>query len=238
MSAGFPTSACIIDDDVDFVNFLSEYLQSRGCQARGFHSAEDLMASGEIDRFEFFIVDLMLPGIDGVDLISLIRARTNAGILVISGRMGPDAFNSVLAAGADMFINKPIRFDQVYHSMVSIMRRVGDIRPENASWLFDEAGEMLIAPGGDCARLSPLETAMLAALRARQGEPLTRVELAEAAGISPGADYRNLDAAMFRLRRKIERDTRQPSPIRTVHGVGYQLSAPFETGAATGGKRP
>lgn len=79
---------------------------------------------------------------------------------------------------------------------------------------------------------------MLAALRARQGEPLTRVELAEAAGISPGADYRNLDAAMFRLRRKIERDTRQPSPIRTVHGVGYQLSAPLETGAATGGKRP
>lgn len=238
MSEKFPSSACIIDDDRDFVDFLGEYLQSRGCDAKGFGTAEELLASGELEHFEFFIVDLMLPGIDGVDLISLIRARTRAGILVVSGRMGPDAFNSVLAAGADMFINKPVRFDQIYHSMVSIMRRVRDINPEEKGWRLDQTQETLIAPGGGTVKLSPLEMAMLLALQAGYGQPLTRMELAAAATISPGPDHRNLDAAMFRLRRKIERDTNLPSPIRTVHGVGYQLSDPVETHPAPASGRP
>jgi DNA-binding response OmpR family regulator len=105
---------CIVDDDNDFVEFLSQYLGVRGLSATGFAAAEALLKSDDIAKFDFFILDLGLPGIDGVDLITLLRARTDAGILVISGRMGPDAFNSALSAGADMFINKPIRFDQVY----------------------------------------------------------------------------------------------------------------------------
>lgn len=229
MIQDFPASACIVDDDVDYVEFLVEYLQSRGCAAKGFDSAEGLLASGDLKSFEFFIIDLMLPGIDGVDLISLIRARTRAGILVVSGRMGPDAFNSVLAAGADMFINKPIRFDQVYHSIISIMRRISGSNDEEKGWRLDRSLEILTAPGGATVKLSRLDTALLVALQDRFGQPMSRVELASAAAVLPGPDHRNLDAAMFRLRRKIERHTNLPSPIRTVHGVGYQLSNHIET---------
>lgn len=224
----FPVSACVIDDDAEFVEFLCEYLESRGCKATGFSSAEELLQGRDLRAFEFFIVDLMLPGLDGVDLISLIRARTEAGILVVSGRMGPDAFNSVLAAGADMFINKPVRFDQIYHSIASITRRVRVSNPAERAWRLDVSLEKLDAPGGSWVKLTPVEVSLLLALHAHGGRPVTRVELASKAGISPGQDHRNLDAAVFRLRRKIEREAGQPSPIRTVHGSGYQLSDSIE----------
>lgn len=220
----FPASACIVDDDGEFVEFLTEYLRSRGCQAAGFNSAEALLSSNQIPTFGFFIVDLMLPGMDGVDLISLIRARSSGGILVLSGRMGPDSYNSALAAGADMFVNKPVRFDQVYHSMASIMRRVEGVSPVRQVWRFSIGQEALLSPSGRGVKLSPLETAIFAQLLAHQDRPLGRAELAAATDIAPGPDNRNLDAAVFRLRRKIERETDAPSPIRTVHGIGYQLS--------------
>lgn len=228
MKVSFPSSACIVDDDSEFVDFLTEYLRSRGCQAMGFDSAEALLASSTIPNFEFFIVDLMLPGMDGVDLISLIRARNPGGILVLSGRMGPDSFNSALAAGADMFINKPVRFDQVYHSMATVMRRIGGITPAVQTWKFGQSIESLISPSGQIVKLSPLETSIFAQLLCHIDRPLGRVELATATGIAPGPDHRNLDAAVFRLRRKIERETDTPSPIRTVHGIGYQLSEMVE----------
>lgn len=228
MLKSFPETACIIDDDVDFVHFLTQYLEARGCQTKGYNSAEALLADGPIEDFGFFVVDLMLPGLDGVDLISIIRSRTQAGIVVISGRMGPDSFNSVLAAGADMFINKPVRFDQIYHAMASIQSRVGKTRAAEAQgWTLKQETQRLVSPGGSEVALSRSELAIVAALKASEGQALTRGELAEAANISPGPDNRGLDAAMFRLRRKIERDTDGPSPIRTVHGVGYQFVKPI-----------
>lgn len=220
----FPLSICIVDYDSDFVDFLSDYLHSRGCQTTGFKSAEALLESGQLANFDFFLLDLVLPGIDGVDLISLIRARNDAGILVLSGRPGPDSFNSALAAGADMFINKPVRYDQIYHSMASITRRINENSTAHRFWTFDRPNGTLTAPNARHVKLSPLETLIIAQLLIHQGRPLSRMELASATGIAPSPDYRNLDAAVFRLRRKIERETAIPSPVRTIHGVGYQLS--------------
>ena len=101
----FPSNICIIDDDADFVGFLAEYLRLKDCKCTVFFSAEDVMRSGNYENYDFFIVDLGLPGIDGVDLTAIIRGRSNAGILIISGRLGADAFNSSLDAGADIDID-------------------------------------------------------------------------------------------------------------------------------------
>lgn len=124
----FPSDICIVDDDADFVSFLADYLRLRGCRCSTFTSAEELIRGGSLEDYDFFILDLGLPGIDGVELAALIRGSSNAGMLVVSGRLGPDAFNSALAAGADMFINKPVRFDQVSHAIQSIWRRYREPR--------------------------------------------------------------------------------------------------------------
>jgi len=222
------SQVCIVDDDSDFVEFLGQYLEVRGLAASGFPTAEALLKSSDLAKFDFFILDLGLPGIDGVDLITLLRARTNAGILVISGRMGPDAFNSALLAGADMFINKPIRFDQVYNAIASVCRRMSLRIVANLPWRLSVNRCELVAPDGAKVHLTPVEVKILHRLFQDPSEMVSRQQLADAADITNSTDDRNLDSAIFRLRRKIEREASQPSPLKTVHGLGYQVAKPAE----------
>lgn len=221
---GFPKDICIVDDDEDFVRFLGEYLSIRNSRCTTYGSAEALLKSGTLGRYDFFIIDLGLPGIDGVDLTSLVRGQSNAGILIASGRLGPDAFNSALAAGADMFVNKPVRFDQVYHAIQSIWRRLGGVNPLRGQWMISRDGSTLISPAGKPVDLTATEGRLVTLLRESAPDPVTRAHLAQAAGIAPSPDDRNLDAALFRLRRKVEKLAGCASPFRTVHGVGYQIS--------------
>lgn len=221
------TNYCIVDDDDEFVQFLVKYLEAKGWRAKGYVSGEALLEAGTLADFDFFIVDLGLPGIDGVDLVTLIRSRSDAGILIVSGRMGPDAFNSALAAGADMFINKPARFDQIYHAIMSVCRRIPIKGGVDASWTMRSDPAALISPDGRQVPLSPLEMSLINRLLEARGTPVSREELAQASGAGGAPEFRNLDAAIFRLRRKIERDAARPSPFRTVHGKGYQLSEPL-----------
>lgn len=223
VTSNFPDRVCIIDDDTDFAQFLAQYLDLKEAEATVFDSAENFMRSDWIDDFDFFIVDLGLPGLDGVDLTALIRARSDSGILVISGRMGPDAFNSALAAGADMFINKPVRFDQVSHAISSIWRRAPKTKSRNKNWSFDQQESRLITPGGVEIFVSHLEARLILRLIESAGSPVPRTELVSAAEMHGGSDHRNLDAAIFRLRRKIEKEGGVPAPFKTVHGVGYQF---------------
>lgn len=231
MSSTFPERICIIDDDSDFAEFLSHYLASKGSKAQAWGSAESFLAADFIETFDFFVIDLGLPGLDGVDLTALIRARTQAGILIISGRMGPDAFNSALSAGADMFINKPVRFDQVYHAIATIWRRVRRKQLSHGGWRIPSHGSAIMTPAGQKVSLSQLELKLIKALALSHGEPVSRAALVQASGMHGGPDDRNLDAAIFRLRRKIERETGEASPFRTVHGIGYQASMAIEIGS-------
>lgn len=223
-----PKNICIVDDDGDFVEFLGQYLNVRGLLSAGFSTAEDLLKSHELDSFDFYILDLGLPGIDGVDLITLIRGRSTAGILVVSGRMGADAFNSALTAGADMFINKPVRFDQVYNAIASVCRRTLLRSTGNTSWKLDSRQSQFMSPSGAAVDLTQVEFKILRNLCEDVTRPMSRQELAIAAGIVQTSDDRNLDSAIFRLRRKIENVTDRPSPLKTVHGLGYQMSEPVD----------
>lgn len=224
------TSFCIVDDDAEFVEFLKNYLELKGWTASTFMSGEDLLRKDSIQDFDMFIIDLGLPGIDGVDLVTLIRAQTDAGILIVSGRMGPDAFNSALSAGADMFVNKPVRFDQIYHAILSVCRRLPSAARPDAPWLLDIDRAILTSPERKEVSLSALEVRLIGRLAESGEDPVSREHLAVAGGVGSPPDYRNLDAAIFRLRRKIERETSRPSPFRTVHGKGYQLSTRLALG--------
>jgi two-component system OmpR family response regulator len=228
MISNAPKNICIVDDDDDFVEFLGQYLGVRGFLCAGFQTAEALLKSNKLASFDFYILDLGLPGIDGVDLITLIRGGTSAGILVISGRMGADAFNSALTAGADMFVNKPIRFDQVYNAIASVCRRSSLKSTVSSPWKLDIRRSQFISPGGSVVDLTPVELKILSSLCDDINKPMSRQTLADAAGIVQNIDDRNLDSAIFRLRRKIEKDTSQPSPLKTVHGLGYQISEPVK----------
>lgn len=224
MKDAFPASICLIDDDSDFVAFLSKCFEARGCAVMTFDSAEAFLETPKAMDMAFFLVDLTLPGADGVDLVSIIRAQVQAGIIVITDRMGPDAFSSALAAGADMFINKPVRFDQVYQAILSVTRRIGAARFVRRSWMYDEAMGLLRSPTGSNAKLTKTERKLLATLLEANGTVVDRPTLAKAGNIVASKDDRNLDAAMFRMRRRIEQTTQEAAPLRTIHGGGYAVA--------------
>jgi DNA-binding response OmpR family regulator len=226
--SSFPARFCIVDDDSEFVEFLSDYLRARGSEARAWESAESFIGAAQIPDHDFFIIDLNLERMDGVDLIALIRAQSTKGILVVSGRMGPDAFNSALAAGADMFINKPVRFDQIHHAAASVSRRIDlEQTKRDGFWMLDPDKEEMISPEGTAVRLSPTEIRIMIVLNAAGITPVPREQLLGSESDSFEAN-RNLDAALFRLRRKIEKETELRPPFRTVHGFGFQLVKPMK----------
>lgn len=215
-----PKSLALIDDDAEYGEYLAEQLRLHGVQTEIFaESALFLTSDGAYD-FDFYLLDLTLPGVDGVELIKVIRLRTQAGLLVVSGRTTPDVFASVVKAGGDMFLAKPVNVDQVLLAIEAVHRR-SDHRSTSA-WRLDRRAGDLVAPDGARINLSDTDLVVMGCLAAAKGEPVSREALREALGY--GVDEANestLNATIFRLRRRIEKATPLAVPLQAKSRVGY-----------------
>ncbi len=221
-----PKTLALIDDDLEYTEFLSQHLQEQGVRATVFTDSNDLLVAEGAFCFEFYIVDLMLPGIDGIDLIKLIRRRSSVGLIVASGYLGPQVFQRVVSAGADMYLSKPVLFEQVITAIEAVQRRVSPANPVEAPWSLDRRARQLIAPDGACVDLSDIDMAVLTCLLGARGEPVTREAICHALGRTPddGAPD-GLNAIFFRLRRRIERATTIAAPLQSKPRVGYVFRA-------------
>src|SRR5690606_35362746 len=137
LAAMLPRTLALVDDDDEYTEFLSQYLQERGVAVEVFGDSTDLLAHPDAYQYDFYVVDLSLPGIDGVDLIKVLRRRTEAGVLVVSGKLAPDVFKQVMTAGADMYLAKPVQFDQVELAINAIQRRMGSAGGPSPVWKLD-----------------------------------------------------------------------------------------------------
>ena len=168
----------LVDDDAEYTEFLSQHLRGKGLDVDVFADSNDLMALDEPYAYDFYVVDLMLPGIDGVNLVKLLRRRSNAGVLVVSGRLAADVFRDVVAAGADMYLAKPVQFEQVEIAIEAVHRRVGPATraPSNA-WVLDRRSRQLVAPDGVRVELSEIDRALLECFVEANGEVVSRESL-------------------------------------------------------------
>ncbi|HEY8876757.1 MAG TPA: response regulator, partial [Roseateles sp.] len=92
-----PKTLALIDDDAEYSEFLTQHLQEQqGIAVSRFDDSNALLASPDAFSFDFYLVDLMLPGVNGVELIKILRRRTDAGVVVVSGRLGPEVFREVI----------------------------------------------------------------------------------------------------------------------------------------------
>lgn len=223
-----PRFIVIIDDDAEYVDYLSEYLRARGSRVKVYGDTESFLAARDGLAADFFIVDLMLPGMDGIDLVKELRARSpQAGILIVSGRLGADSFNKGMEAGADMFLGKPVRFDQIVFAIGSIQRRqlASPPRANSVRWRMDRKMRVMYDPHDTLIRLTAMEAALLEALASEPGETFSRQRLLEKVGSRGTSEsQRNLDAVIYRLRRKVEQSSQVPPPFRTIHGRGYAIA--------------
>lgn len=222
-----PRTLALVDDDRDFSEYLTQFLCDQGIAARWFADSDDLLCSDHPFEYEFYILDLMLPGIDGLSLLRLLRKRSNAGVLVVSGKSASTVFDQVILAGADMHLAKPVSFDQILLAVGGVYRRSASATPATPPWRLDEAQCLLVSPSGARIELSPTDLAVLSCLLEAEGEIVSREHLARTLGRAPEDDPNLLNASIYRLRRRIERATQALAPLQARSRAGYVFRAPL-----------
>lgn len=221
-----PKTLALVDDDAEFSEFLSHYLEERGTAVRAFGDSNELLAYQAPYDFGFYVVDLMLPGVDGVELIRILRRRTNAGVLVVSGRLAPTVFDEVITAGADMYLMKPVRFEQVALGIEAVQRRVVAAHEQLTSWTLDHRMSELVAPDGARIALGERDLAVMDCFVEAAGGTVTRETLHVRLGYDASHESDNLlHATIYRLRRRIERATPAVVPLQSQSRVGYVFKA-------------
>ncbi len=221
-----PRTLALVDDDVEYTEFLSQYLRERGVAVDVFGDSNRFLAHTAPYEYEFYVVDLMLPGIDGIDLIKVLRLRSQAGVLVVSGRLAADVFAQVVDAGADMYLTKPVQFEQVALAIKAVQRRAGHSTPQANPWQLDRRARQLIAPDGSVVDLSETDQTVMECFVEADGADVARETLRQRLGQDDeGSD--SLNATIYRLRRRIEKATPLVVPLQSKSRVGYVFRAPL-----------
>jgi DNA-binding response OmpR family regulator len=226
----YPATLALVDDDLDYSEFLAEDLRARGIAVKVFADSNDLLADPQVYDFGFYVLDLMLPGVDGQELLKILRRRTNAGVLVVSGRLGPEVFRNVVSAGADMYLAKPVSFEQVVVAIEAVQRRAKPqgVPAANAPWRLERGSGELVAPDGARVSLSEADQAVMECFVAAAGDVVERETLRLKLGKNAGeGESDGINATIYRLRRRIERATPLLVPLQSRSRVGYVFKAPL-----------
>lgn len=222
----------IVDDDERIRGLLQKFLIRNGflvSAARDAGHARRILAGLD---FDMIVLDVMMPGEDGVSLTRSIRENSQTPILLLTARAETEDRIKGLEAGADDYLAKPFEPKELLLRINAILRRVPDTVAKDAApklltlgpIRYDtERGEMW--KGDDLVRLTSTEAQLMRIFSARPGEPLSRAQLVEDLGRDKGqAQERAVDVQITRLRRKIESDPKQPRYLQTVRGAGYMLA--------------
>lgn len=220
--APMPPTLALIEDDRDYADDLARHLERHGVAVRLFADGDEFLTSPGAFEFDFYLIDLMLPGIDGVDLVRLVRRKGWAGIVVVSGRSDSDVLEAVLRAGADMHLMKPCTLEQVALAIATIWRRIVGARAQAEVWRLERATQTLVAPDGVRIELSDTDLAVVECFVEAGSATVTRQTLCQRLGHDPASEVDNiLHAAIYRLRRRIEQASRATVPLRSEPRVGY-----------------
>jgi DNA-binding response OmpR family regulator len=209
----------LLDGDPRHARRLLRGLREQGARAAWFADADALLLSQQPYGFRFFLVDLSLDR--GGRLIRLLRRRSDAGNVAFGVPDAGAGLRIALSAGADMFLTEPLEGLDVALALQAVRRRMEPAAGREA-WQLDPRSRRLIAPGGRVAELSESDARMLGCFAASDGSVVKPGALAMALGRGPSDAADNLmHAAIYRLRRRVERACEQPLPLRSVNGVGY-----------------
>jgi two-component system phosphate regulon response regulator OmpR len=215
----------VIDDDQRLRDLLRRYLAGEGFRVTLAADAEEARAKMDSMVFDLLVLDIMLPGVSGLDMTQSLRESDGVPILLLSAKGEPDDRIAGLAAGADDYLAKPFEPRELVLRINAILRRAQRSidKPGGAvafgTFSFDLAREELTSAGA-FIYLTEAETLLLAELARNAGTAVSREVLAQN---STDGNVRSVDVQMTRLRRKIEDDPRFPRYLQTVRGTGYVL---------------
>lgn len=224
------TRVLLVDDDVKLGELLTSYLEQNNFAVTPAADGPKALAAMDRDAFDLVLLDLSLPGMDGLEVCRRIRKKSQVPILMLTAR-GDEADRVVgLELGADDYVPKPFSPRELVARMRAVMRRASpDIAQDEirVGPVVIELGSRLAYRDGKAVELTGLEFDLLVALARRAGRVIPRDSLLEAAGRGDTAvGDRTVDVHISHLRQKLGDDPRAPALIKTVRGIGYLLTKP------------
>ena len=219
----------VVDDDPALAEMLGIVLQTEGFEPSFVADGDRALAAFRSTKPDLVLLDLMLPGTDGIDICRQIRAESGTPIVMLTAR--GDTVDVVLGleCGADDYIIKPFKPKELVARMRARLRRNDAVESEVlhiGDVTIDVAGHV-VSRDGVPVPLTPLEFDLLAALARKPGHVFTREQLLEQVwGYRHAADTRLVNVHVQRLRAKVERDPERPELVVTVRGVGYKAGPP------------
>lgn len=215
----------VVDDDDRLRKLIARYLSEHGFMTAGAADAGEARSMLASLSFDLIVLDLMMPGENGLSFATSLRSGSSIPILMLTAMGEPEDRIIGLEAGADDYLVKPFEPRELLLRINNILRRTPQPQPvAGAVMLGDlvfDVGRAELRSGGDVMRLTSIEALLMQVLARQPGTVFSREELIELTGAAGGD--RAVDVQVTRLRRKIEPDPREPRYLQTVRGRGYVL---------------
>ncbi|MEX6507829.1 response regulator [Jiella sp. M17.18] len=230
-------SILVVDDDQETRSLLQDFLHRHGLAVSVARDGEEMQAILRRSSFDLIILDVMLPGRNGLQLCQDIRARSRTPIIMLTAVTETTDRVVGLEMGADDYVAKPFDPRELLARIRAVLRRLepdGSARPPArrqqaqlyrfAGWTLDVGRRRLSAPDGVRVELTTAEFNLLLTLIQSAQRVLSREQVIEMSGGDPARSFdRSVDILISRLRRKMEDNPRAPKLILTVRGGGYQF---------------
>jgi two-component system, OmpR family, response regulator MtrA len=213
----------VVDDDQDLAEMLSIVLNGAGMEVDLVGRGDEVMEIFAANPPDLVLLDVMLPGIDGIEVCKLIREKSMVPIVMLTAKGDTQDVVLGLEAGADDYMVKPFKHQELVARINTRLRRTTKVGTLKIGEILIDQMEHTIARGGKQIPLTRLEFDLLVALAKEPGRVFTREALlSEVWGYQHAADTRLVNVHVQRLRSKIEKDAENPEHVLTVRGVGYK----------------
>lgn len=230
----------VVDDDRDIRGLLAEYLDANGFKTLTATNGTEMRKTLEESRVDLIVLDLTLPGEDGLTLCRDLRSRSTIPVIMLTARGEPLDRILGLEMGADDYLAKPFEPRELFARIRSVLRRTQALPPNMAlpqakalhfsGWTLDLTARHLLNPDGIVVALSGAEFRMLKVFLEHPNRVLNRDQLLELTqGREADPFDRAVDLQISRLRQKLGDDARTPTIIKTVRNEGYVLATTVNT---------
>jgi two-component system, OmpR family, response regulator len=227
-----PPHLLIVDDDAGIRDLLQGYLHAQGYGATAVADGEGMWKALREGTFDLVVLDLMLPGDDGITLCRALRESSALPIIMLTAHWQPAERVAGLDAGADDYVMKPFDPVELLARVRAVLRRTGPAQPREPralhfnGWRLDTRAREITSPAGRVVSLGGSDYRALRVLLASPHAPVGRDQLVDQVyGRDRAPNDRAIDVCVSRLRQYLEDDARNPSLIRTLRNQGYVLTA-------------
>lgn len=216
----------VVDDDTRLRNLLQRFLRENSFLVSTAKDADEARFMMQQYKFNLLIVDIMMPKESGLEFLSKLRVENSIPVIMLTAMGDVEDRITGLEHGADDYVSKPFEPKELLLRIGSILRRTPKEKKENQKldlgmFVFDMQTKELVSKQGQLLHITPVEQSLLVILGTKSGQVFSREKLSEILGA--GQSPRSIDVQITRLRKKIEKDSKNPRYLQTLRGKGYML---------------